>query len=744
MLGSFACAHVPRNPSECFKLALRDADTARNKPELDARRIWRLAFMAVVLAVGLVFILTVHLLPSRYEFREGDVSSQNIRAPEQVRYVSAIETRVERERAASAVQDVFTFDPSIAPQQRTRLSNAIQRITTGRSDPGMPPDSMRSAVQQALEVELSAEQVSLLLNMSEERWQVFSNTLPRVLFEVLSERVTAERLRDLKAELPVRLSSIGWEAERALAVDLIHKMARPNYSPNPAETARLKKEAQDAVAPITKSLERGEIILREGDVVRATDLERLEALGLRNPAVDWQAIVSSSLLVLLVLSLLIGYVVTFEPELLLHERRLLLIVVVMLATVLAAKLVLPGRPYWSYIFPIAAVAMLLATLLEARLALLIAVLLGFMVAVVSSNSLEVALIGLVGAVLGTIGVRHSERLHSYFVAGGMVAVGTFAVILAFRLIAKEDNWATFALMAGLSVVNGLLAASLAVGTFSLLGRLFGITTNIQLLELSDPTQPLLRRLLNEAPGTYHHSIMVGNLAERAAERIGADPLLVRVGSYYHDIGKLARPYFFAENQFDGNNIHDSLDPRTSARIVSSHVRDGLELAERHKLPPRIREFISQHHGKRLVSFFYNQAARDGGGEVDASEYSYPGPRPASKEAGIVMLADSVEAVVRSVRDRSSESIGALVHKVVSERMAEGELHDSDLTIRDLEEIKAAFTTILMGMYHPRIEYPTSSAPDAPAEAAEPVAMVDIGDGGAGAPESVERLPSSAT
>jgi cyclic-di-AMP phosphodiesterase PgpH len=725
-------------------LAIRDATVKRQRPALDARRVWRLAFLGVALAAGLVFILTVHLLPSRYELREGDVSSQNIRAPEQVKYVSAIETRVERERAASAVQEVYSFDLGVAPQQRQRLSNAMQVIGSTRSNSGMPLDAKRSAVQQAVEVDLSADQVSLLLTMDDERWQLFSSTTPRVLYEILSERVTAQRLQDLRMELPARLSNIGWEAERALAVDLIYQMARVNYAPNPTETARLKKEAQDAVAPITKSIERGEIILREGDVVRATDLERLEALGLRNPAVDWQAIVSSSLLVLLSLSLLIGYVVTFEPELLLHERRLMLIVLVMLATVLAAKLVLPGRPYWSYIFPIAAVAMLLATLLEARLALLVAVLLGFMVALVSSNSLEVALIGLVGAVLGTIGVQRSERLHSYFVAGGMVAVGTFAVILAFRLIAKEDSWATIALMAGLSVVNGLLAASLAVGTFSLLGRLFGITTNIQLLELSDPTQPLLRRLLNEAPGTYHHSIMVGNLAERAAERIGADPLLVRVGAYYHDIGKLARPYFFAENQFDGNNIHDSLDPQTSARIVASHVRDGLDLADRYELPVRIREFISQHHGKRLVSYFYNQASKEHDRPVDVSEYSYPGPRPFSKETGIVMLADSVEAVVRSVKSHTAESIAALVQKIINERIAEGELLDSELTLRDLEEIKAAFTAILIGMYHPRIEYPPAAALQEPEGSGEVVALLEAGDNGGIAPESAERLPSSAT
>lgn len=689
---------------------MRDVHGGRNRPELNSRRVARVVLLFVVLAVGLTFIMSVHLLPSRYELHEGDVAPQNIRAPKRIQYVSAIETKAERERAANSVQEVLVFDPGMAPQQRNKLTTALQAIGAARNSSALAADAKKSAIARALDFEISEDQVNLILRMEESRWQNLSTVAPRVLYEILSERVTAERLRDLRMELPARLAAITNDQERALAVDLVYGMARVNYSPNQAETARLRKEAQEAVAPITKTVEKGEVILREGDVVRATDLEKLEALGLRNPALDWYAISASGLLVLIVVALLAGYLWVFEPTIFAHEKRVLLVVLVMLATVLAAKLVLPGRPYWAYVFPISAVAMLLATLLEAQLALLVTALLAVLVAVVASNSLEVATIGLAGAVLGTTAVRRSERLHSYFVAGGMVAVASFAVILAFRLMSKDEDWAGLALMGGLSVVNGLLAASLTVGTFSLLGRLFGITTTMQLLELSDPTQPLLRRLLNEAPGTYHHSIMVGNLAERAAERVGADPLLVRVGAYYHDVGKLARPYFFIENQFDGKNPHDTLDPQTSARVVAAHVRDGLELAEKHKLPPRVREFISEHHGTRLVTYFFNQASREGDGQVDAAQYAYPGPRPRSKEAGIVMLADSVEAVVRSAKDHSPDNVAALVRKVVDERVSEGQLDQCDLTMRDIEEIKEAFTAILTGMYHPRIEYPPAVEP----------------------------------
>ena len=691
-------------------MALRDSSIRHGRPRLEGQRIARLLLLAGGLAACVAFVLSFHLLPSRYELHEGDVTPSNIRAAKRVQYVSAIETKAERERAASSVQEVYVFDAGVASQQRARLVAALQSASTVRTNSALSPDAKKASLQKALEVDLPDADLALMAGMDESRWQSVVANAPRVLYELLSEKVPAERLRGLRGEALARLGAISVDQDRALAADLVQQFARVNYTPNPSETERLRKEAQDAVPPVTKTIENGEVILREGDVVRATDLEKLEALGLRNPAVDYHAISASALLALVLVVLLGGYIWVFEPSLLMQERRLLLVALVILVTVLAAKAVLPGRPYWAYLFPISAVAMLLTTLLEAQLAMLVTVLLSLVVATIASNSLEVAAIGVTGALLGVMGIRRSDRLHSYFLAGGMVALGNFVIILIFRLMTKDDDWAGLALMGGLSLVNGLLSASLTVGTFSLLGRLFGITTTMQLLELSDPTQPLLRRLLNEAPGTYHHSIMVGNLAERAAERVGADALLVRVGAYYHDVGKLARPYFFIENQFDGKNVHDSLDPQTSARIVAAHVRDGLELADRYKLPPRVKEFIAEHHGTRLVSYFFSQASREGDGQVDVSQYSYPGPRPRSKEAAIVMLADSVEAVVRSAKDHSPEVVAALVRKVVDERVAEGQLDDCDLTMRDVEEIKSAFTSILMGMYHPRIEYPSTLSP----------------------------------
>jgi len=397
-------------------------------------------------------------------------------------------------------------------------------------------------------------------------------------------------------------------------------------------------------------------------------------------------------------------------------------------TVLAAKAVLPARPLLIYLFPLPAVAMLVATLIDGRLAIVLVSLLGVLVGFVTGGSLEAATLAIATSIVAAGAVWRRERFQDFFIAGILASLVQMMGVAAFQLSQRGEDVQTLLMIAAFSVINGVLSALLAVGATYVLGRLFGIATTMQLLELANPTQPLLRRLLMEAPGTYHHSIMVGNLGERAAEEVGADPLLVRVGAYYHDIGKLRRPYFFVENQAGGENVHETLEPEVSADIIRSHVRDGVELCEQYGVPAAVRELIPQHHGSRLVSFFYDQAvdAAAATGQIppDSQRFRYPGPRPQSKEGAILMLSDSVEAAARASRDHSADAISALVEKLVMQRVAEGQLDDCDLTLRDVQRIKDAFRAILTGMYHPRIEYPERPAVTvsvvAPAELGAPV------------------------
>ena len=298
-----------------------------------------------------------------------------------------------------------------------------------------------------------------------------------------------------------------------------------------------------------------------------------------------------------------------------------------------------------------------------------------------------------------------------------------ALLISFNLpFGRLDLTGTVQLLSA-GVLNGVLSASIALVGFYLLGAIFDISTPQRLMELARPNHPLMRELVMKAPGTYHHSLLVSNLAEQAAEAIGADAYLTRIGAYYHDIGKLARPYFFTENRVEGLDPHKQLDPLSSAQIIISHIKDGLELARRHKLPRRIQDFIAEHQGTGLVRFFYAEAQKAAGDSpVDDKPFRYPGPRPRSRETALVMLADTCESAVRASHPETREQIDEIVRKMFNQRLIEGELAESDLTLRDLETTRRLFVRSLQGVHHPRVVYPEIKPPQpesAPSDEPQP-------------------------
>jgi putative nucleotidyltransferase with HDIG domain len=336
-----------------------------------------------------------------------------------------------------------------------------------------------------------------------------------------------------------------------------------------------------------------------------------------------------------------------------------------------------------------------------------------------NGSLELATYILLGGLAGIVAIRRGDRYAVFLQAGIACAIVYAGVVVAFAMLGSWDTTGLVQLL-GASVAAAAGSAIAAIGLFAILGNVFGILTVFQLLELANPSQPLLRRLLVEAPGTYHHSLMVGNLAERAAETIGADPLLVRVAAYYHDIGKLDDPQAFIENQGGGENIHDVLPPAESAQVLARHVTDGIDLAYRARLPTAIIAFIPQHHGTARMSYFWAKARDEaaapyGGPEtlegskaadaLDETRYRHGGPKPQSREAAILMLADGVEASVRSLLSRDEAAIRAMVARIIADRLDDGQFDECELTLRDLERIREAFVAQLLGMYHQRIAYP---------------------------------------
>ena len=421
---------------------------------------------------------------------------------------------------------------------------------------------------------------------------------------------------------------------------------------------------------------------------------------------------------ILVVGLLLTWTWRFRREFWHRNNVLLLLALLLLVAVFALKLT-ADRAWLPYALPLAAVGMLLTVLLDAGAAMVLTALVAVLAAAVNGAGLELAAYTLMGGIAGIVTVRRGERLAVFVQAGFAVFIVNVLVVATFALLGDQDVQGLLQLLAA-SAVSAGGAAVAAVGSFAVIGSVFGILTVFQLLELANPSQPLLRRLLVETPGTYHHSLMVGNLAERAAEAIGADTLLARVAAYYHDVGKLSNPPAFIENQAGGDNIHDELDPETSAQLLKSHVSEGIEIAYRSGLPKALIAFIPQHHGTAVMSYFHararEQAAAPYGGletaegrkaaeAVAVAKFRHGGPKPQTREAAIIMLADSVEASVRSLASRDEPAIRAMVSRIIEERISDDQFDECDITLRDIETIREAFVGQLLGMYHQRIAYP---------------------------------------
>ncbi|MGC8874629.1 MAG: HD family phosphohydrolase [Chloroflexia bacterium] len=687
---------------------------------------WRFVLFGLVLSILLWLVLTLPLLPGAVgaEVRVGFPAPRSIKSPVTTRYVSEILTEADREAAAAAVADVFRFDPSLTFQSRRSLSQTLEAVGEILFTPGLDREERVQRLERLQGVRFTTPTLNLLLILQPGEWQDLAREALRVFDACVADplrpgqvrQISAADLKALQQTLPDRVSTAFYPAKRALVVELVGPFLVPNYLVDAVETERRRQEARARTQPRVVQVLEGELILQEGQIVKDVDLEKLEAVGLRNPTVSWTDALGRLGLVLGLVGGYTGLLYRFQPDLVKNLRRIILLGLILVVTVTGARLLIPGRVGMAYAFPSAATAMVLTLLLGPLVSLGAVLVVAVVVGQLGGNSLELATIAFVGGLLATLCIYRAQRSSAFFYAGLFTGLGNLVVLAAFQLSSGSVEIAPLLKDGAAGLLGGFVSAALAFATFGVLGQLSGEVTVLQLMELANPNHPLLRRLMQEAPGTYYHSIVVGNLAERAAELVGADPLLVRVGAYFHDVGKLVRPYFFIDNQAGRTNIHDEIPPRTSAQIIIDHVREGLELARKYRLPEQIVRFIAEHHGTTLASFFYRKALQEEE-TVDPEAFRYPGPKPQSRESAILMLADSVEATVRSLNqtgklgellaDGSEEgsALARLVSGIIEERVRDGQLDECDLSFRDLRVVQKAFVSMLRGIYHPRIVYP---------------------------------------
>ena len=494
-------------------------------------------------------------------------------------------------------------------------------------------------------------------------------------------------------------------ALRNVLLELVTISLRPNLTPNAVKFAKLENQIKSEIPEVIHG--QNELLVSKNQVVTENDMRMLKELHLiTDESNRIKVFLSLSFFVLILIGLGWIYIWRFHPELLEQERMLyLLLMLIILVVGLIKVLSLVDNSAVPYLAPVSFAAMLITILIDPQLALAMTIILSLLGGIIVDYSLALTIFYFISGVVAVLSLTHFQRQRDMVRCGLILMVSNAVIAIVLNLLFRSSFNFPSVLLA---TTNGFLSAVLAIGSLPFLEHIFRITSPIRLLELSNPGNPLLRRLQIEAPGTYHHSIMVGNLAEAAAEGIGADALWVRVGSYYHDIGKIKRPYFFVENQFAQENPHEKLNPTLSTLIITYHVKEGAEIAREHGLPQKLIEIIEQHHGTDLVRYFYRRATESVQGErevLSEENFRYEGPKPQTKEAALVMLADSVEAAVKSLPKPTPSKVEALVQKIIRERLDDGQFDECSLTLKDLNEVKNSFIKVLGGMFHNRIEYP---------------------------------------
>ena len=671
----------------------------------------RLVVAAGILVLALTAILGSDILPTQpLDVKAGQLADRDIVATRAIDYDSTLQTEAAKAAASAAVEFQYTYTSEnailIAEAQQVAFEDRVLRVDTSFSADLTP--AARATLLQTAVPGLSELVRKTLTGLDPAGWAAVRTEAARVLDATERTELRDTEVAEARARLPGRMAGGLDEAQRMLAAELIAPLVVPNSSFSQPLTDTARDRAAEGVAPVGIQIRQGEVIVRNGDVLDDLDIEKIDALGLREQIPDLAAFAGWMLLAFLVVGLLLAWIWRFRPGLWHRDNVLILIGLLLVGATLALKIT-AGRPTLPFFLPTAAIAMLLAVLLDASIATIVIAIVAFIGGAMNGGSLEFSAYIFLGGMAGIIAVRRGDRLQVFLQASIAVFVVNALVVTVFSLLGARDLRGILELWFA-SAASAAGSGIAAVGTFAVLGSVFGILTVFQLLELANPSQPLLRRLLVETPGTYHHSLMVGNLAERAAEAIGADPLVTRVAAYYHDIGKLANPLAFIENQAGGENIHDQLDPEVSAGILKQHVVDGIDLAYRARLPKALIAYIPQHHGTAIMSYFYARAKALAGPDViiDERKFRHAGPKPQTREAALIMLADGVEASVRSLESRDEPAIRAMVSRIIEERTADGQFDECDLTLRDLERIREAFVGQLLGMYHTRIAYPQNT------------------------------------
>ena len=700
----------------------RERKFARGQEDEKPLRPALIALAIAVCAYAALFLLMASAItPEQYDLKAGEVSARTITASKDV--TDTLTTNMLVEAAVREVAPSYQSDESVMPDVLTKLEDsfaqlrALAQLRVGLDGKvaDLTDEMLQKDAHAMRPVEMSPSALTAALNADDETLSDLAAAAVDLTREAMNAKVAEGQEKETAEKIGRDLTAEGFSDELSEAAGAIVTTYLKANMLLDEETTEVKRQAaRESVEDVV--YKKGQNIVRAGEVVTAPQIEMLNSLGmLKDRGVDLPLYLGLALLLALLATILILYIRSFIPEMLVDPKRVALLSLILVSTVAWA---VAFRAVNAYLMPVALGAMLTTMLLKPRLALVVNIVLSILMGLLATADSGIFTATMFGVMLtamaaGSVVVPVLRFRHSFpgvMLSGAVVVLVNMLTTIAVGLINSADihnvmNWALW------SGGGGFISAVLTILEAMLLEWAFNLVTSSKLMDLSNPNQPLLRRLLLETPGTYHHSILVANLAEAAACSVGANALLARVGAYYHDIGKLKRPMYFKENQMN-DNPHDRTDPRVSTAILTAHPHDGVEMATKAHLPEEIQEIILQHHGDSPVLYFYDKASKQGG-DVDVADFRYDGPRPRSREAAIVMLADTVEAAARAAADASPEKLPLLIRKMIHGKLEDGQFDECPLTFADLAKISDAFVTVLTGVYHDRIEYPEVVIPSRP-------------------------------
>ena len=722
-------------------------------------RLIVLIFVSFIIAL----LLTPQITINHPTYQVGMIAKRNIRADHDFSVIDRNALELKKTEAAENVKTIYDYDPNVLLKVQAKINKALpvfERLNQRLQNIKQASDDVffvtaRKEVEETLEMPLSDNKFETLIaakfsNKISEKIKSVVNKAYRLTFisdtkllsgdvergivvrdiktQQDSEKVVLSDVRDIETVRKTVARDInntlaGEKVEvRKLVYDLSAKMVHPNLSFNKVASEKAKQDFVEQVPAVYSTILKNEIVVREGERISEANIDKIEALlnNSRQGILSRISVFGGTFIIVLIFAF-VAYIIVRET---LKEKAetnktisflalcLLLqifIVRVGIFVVGAVNRAFPLLPIDSGSFAIsfALSAMLIALFLNRYTAVCFAIIASLLTALLFENKLAIISVSFFGSVVASYHIFQCRRRSSFFRSGFILGVTNVTIILAFAMIGNDIFSVDTLIRASMGFIGGFIASFIVCGFIPIFETAFGYTTNIRLLEIGNLNQPIFQQMIIEAPGTYHHSIITASLVEAAAEATGADPLLAKTAAFYHDIGKIKKSCYFIENQTSGENKHDKLTPKMSGAVIISHIKDGCDLAKEIGLPKIIVDIIKQHHGTSIVSYFYNKAKNDQDEStrtLTEENFRYPGPKPQTKEAGLVMLADIVEASSRSLSNPTPARIKSMVRERIERVFLDGQLDECPLTLSDLYKISSTFTRLITGIFHQRVDY----------------------------------------